>query len=49
MDLDYQHKYLKYKKKNLNLKYKEYSGGGWLYIFYSREKKLHLMQLNKMV
>ena len=38
MDLDYQQKYLKYKKKYLDLKYKEYSGGGW---FYSREKKLH--------
>ena len=30
MDLDYQQKYLKYKKKYLDLKYKEYSGGGWL-------------------
>ena len=27
MDLDYQQKYLKYKKKYLDLKYKEYSGG----------------------
>ena len=39
MDLDYQHKYLKYKKKYLDLKYREYSGGGFFYFFYSKEKK----------
>ena len=46
MDLDYQHKYLKYKQKYLDLKYKEYSGGGWL-DFLKSKKTIALNAVNK--
>ena len=39
MNLEYQQKYLKYKKKYLDLKYKEYSGGLFDFIF--NRKNMH--------
>ena len=49
MDLDYQQKYLKYKKKYLDLK--EYSGGGddggWFDFIFNRKKYASDAVINK--
>ena len=47
MDLDYQQKYLKYKKKYLDLKYKEYSGGGFLDFIFNPKKFNALKKIKK--